>query len=87
MTPPGGSAFSSARAAALSLPPDERKDLVVTLLDSLTDPFEDPEGVRQAWNAEIARRIDEMTSGTVIGYSVDEFFAELDRRRSKRGVR
>ena len=48
---------------ALALPPDERADVAVTLLESLEEP--EDEGVEQAWAEEIRRRIQEVESGAV----------------------
>lgn len=51
--------------AALSLPPDDRAMIAHVLLDSVIRPFDDPGGVRQAWGAELARRIEDIRSGKV----------------------
>jgi len=48
---------------ALTLPPPERADLAVTLLDSLDE--QEDEGVEQAWAHEIERRIQDVESGAV----------------------
>ena len=46
---------------ALSLSPEERADLASSLIDSL-DPIVE-EGVAQAWDQEIARRVSDLDSG------------------------
>lgn len=46
---------------ALALPPDERADVAVTLLESLDEV--DDEATEQAWSEEIHRRIQEVESG------------------------
>jgi putative addiction module component (TIGR02574 family) len=48
---------------ALTLSPEERAQLVDSLLESLDEPREDPGVVEAAWNDEIRRRIDELDSG------------------------
>ena len=48
---------------ALSLPPEARAALAGSLLESL-DETVDP-SVEEAWNEEIARRIEELDSGKV----------------------
>ncbi len=48
---------------ALALPPDERADVAVTLLESLDQV--DDEALEQAWSEEIQRRIQQVESGAV----------------------
>ncbi len=48
---------------ALTLPPDERVDVAVALMDSLNE--QEDEGVEEAWAKEIERRIQEVESGAV----------------------
>jgi putative addiction module component (TIGR02574 family) len=51
-------------AAALALPETDRADLLVRLMDSLdSDPFGSDALDDEAWEAEIARRIEGMRSG------------------------
>lgn len=50
--------------AALKLPPEARGAIAGRLLDSLQDDDMDPD-VEAAWNAEIARRIEQLDSGEV----------------------
>ena len=51
--------------AALELPGPARAKFASALLESLDDPTDDSEVVRQAWKTEIARRIEEIRSGKV----------------------
>ena len=62
-------------ASVLSVP--ERTELVHFLLTSL-DPEE--EGVQEAWQAEISRRVAEIRSGSATGRPADEVLAELRER-------
>lgn len=48
---------------ALELPPEARAALAGSLIDSLDDEVD--EGVEAAWDAEIARRIQELDEGKV----------------------
>jgi putative addiction module component (TIGR02574 family) len=48
---------------ALTLSPEERAQLVDSLLESLDGPREDPSAVEAAWNDEIRRRIEDLDSG------------------------
>jgi putative addiction module component (TIGR02574 family) len=63
------------QASTLSAP--ERAELAYYLLSSL-EPEE--EGVKEAWRAEIARRVAEIRSGSAVGRSADEVLAELRER-------
>jgi putative addiction module component (TIGR02574 family) len=49
---------------ALRLPPQVRKDIAVELFESAT-PQEDSEVVKEAWRAELARRVADIESGKV----------------------
>ena len=49
--------------SALRLPPRERGDLAVRLIESLDAEVD--EGAESAWDAEIARRLRELDSGAV----------------------
>ncbi len=51
--------------AVLSLPLRARAKFATALLESLDEPAEEPEVVRQAWQAEIARRIEDFRTGKV----------------------
>lgn len=56
------------------LPQPERAELAQFLLSSL-EP--EGEGVDEAWDAEIARRVEEIRSGKAVGKPADQLFAEL----------
>ena len=57
-------------AAALALPERQRADLLARLMDSLDDP---PDAdVEQAWDAEIARRLEDVRSGKEKGIPWEE---------------
>jgi putative addiction module component (TIGR02574 family) len=60
---------------ALALPAAERAKLAGSLIESLDD-IED-ESVEKAWDAEIARRIENLDSGRVKPDSLDEFRRRL----------
>jgi putative addiction module component (TIGR02574 family) len=55
---------------ALTLPPNERATLAGSLIDSLEE--EDEGSVQDAWDDEIARRIEELDSGKAETISWDE---------------
>jgi putative addiction module component (TIGR02574 family) len=57
----------------LALSAEERAELAGSLLESLDGPPEDPEAVEAAWNAEIARRIEDLDSGKVKPVSLETF--------------
>jgi putative addiction module component (TIGR02574 family) len=72
--------LDSLKALALSLPSGERAELAHLLIDSLDD---EPEGdVEAAWDAELARRAEEIRSGRVVGKPADQVFSELRGRSS-----
>lgn len=55
---------------ALALPAAERAKLAASLISSL-EPEED-RGVEQAWRAEVARRVEELDSGTTVPVDWEE---------------
>ena len=61
---------------ALELPVTDRAELAGSLIESL-DHAKD-ESVADAWNAEIARRMEDLDSGRVKPVSLDEFRRRLD---------
>ena len=62
--------FEAITAAALALPEGQRADLLCRLMDSLDDP---PDAdVEQAWDAEIARRLEDVRSGKEKGIPWEE---------------
>jgi putative addiction module component (TIGR02574 family) len=68
------STLEEVRAAAMSLPPDDRERLAGELVASL----EKEEGYDEAWDAEIARRIEEIDSGRATTIPWEDVRAELD---------
>jgi putative addiction module component (TIGR02574 family) len=64
---------------ARALSEDEQAELAYSLLSTLET---EEEGVREAWRAEIARRVAEIRSGQAIGRPIDEVLAELRARYS-----
>ena len=62
---------------ALTLPEQERADLIGALIDSLDSQVD--EGVEQAWLAEIERRAQELESGAVQSIPWDTVKARLAR--------
>jgi putative addiction module component (TIGR02574 family) len=62
---------------ALSLPEQDRADLIGALIDSLD--VETEEGVEEAWRAEIERRAHELDSGAVQSIPWDVVKARLAR--------
>ena len=63
--------------AALS--PAERAELAYFLIHSL-DEAED--GVEAAWEAEVARRMDDIEAGRVVGIPAAQVFAEMREKYS-----
>ena len=57
---------------------EERADLAYAFLCSL-EPEE--EGVREAWDAELARRVADIQSGQAVGKPAEQLFAELRNQR------
>jgi putative addiction module component (TIGR02574 family) len=70
-------AVEQLKSQASTLSAAERADLAYFLLSSL-EPEE--EGVREAWRAEIARRVAEIRDGSAVGRPADEVLAELRER-------
>lgn len=62
---------------ALSLPEDDRVDLLNALADSI---HEDP-GLSDAWLQETRRRRERVASGEVEPLDEDEMFARIEARR------
>jgi putative addiction module component (TIGR02574 family) len=62
-----------------SLSPEERAELAYAFVCSL-EPGED-EGVADAWDAELSRRVAEIRQGTAAGKPAAQLFAELRRQR------
>ena len=67
--------------AAMALSENERAKLASTLVASLDGPAEN--GVAEAWDIEICRRINEIEAGTAELLDVDEV---LNRARARLGA-
>jgi putative addiction module component (TIGR02574 family) len=61
------------------LSPQERAEVAYAYLRSL-EPEE--EGVEEAWQAELARRVAEIRNGRATGKPADQLFAELRGQKS-----
>ncbi|MDD5364581.1 MAG: addiction module protein [Gallionellaceae bacterium] len=70
------------KAEAMKLPPETRADLADWLLVSV----ESRESVQAAWDAEIARRIEEIESGKVELIPGEEVFAKIDKKLREAGA-
>lgn len=72
---------------ALKMSPLAREAIALELFDSLEGPPDDPVEVRKEWKDEIARRIDDLKSGRVVGIDADEALAAMRQRiREKYGA-
>ena len=63
---------------ALELSESERAEIAYRLLRSLDEAKE--EGVEEAWEEEIARRVEEVKNGTAKGIPAEEVFREIRAR-------
>jgi putative addiction module component (TIGR02574 family) len=63
---------------ALRLPADQRNWLIGHLLEEETEGT--PEEIEAAWDAEIARRIQEIDSGAVKTVPLEDVLARMDAR-------
>jgi putative addiction module component (TIGR02574 family) len=61
---------------APALPVDERAALANTLLDTL-DGVKEPVSVQEAWDAEVARRIEGLKAGKAVTVPWEELHREL----------
>jgi putative addiction module component (TIGR02574 family) len=66
---------------ALTLSETERAHLAHTLLQSLEPTSES--GVDEAWDAEVARRLEQVRQGTPQGRPADEVFRDIRARHLK----
>lgn len=66
---------------ALTLPETERAHLAQSLLQSLEPSAE--EGVEDAWDAEVSRRLELVRQGTAQGRPADEVFRAIRARHRK----
>jgi putative addiction module component (TIGR02574 family) len=57
-----------------ALAESDRLGVVRHLLDGLEESPDKPEEVREAWKAELRRRLDELRSGKVKGIPIEEMF-------------
>lgn len=66
---------------ALGLPPQQRSELIHSLIASLDGPMEDsPEAIAKAWDEEIDRRVANMDAGRTKWIPADEAFARINAR-------
>lgn len=70
------------KAEAMKLSPEARADLA----DWLWVSVESRESAQAAWDAEIARRIDEIESGKVELIPGEEVFAQIDKKLREAGA-
>jgi putative addiction module component (TIGR02574 family) len=63
---------------AAQLPEPERAELALSLIESLDGPAE--EGVEEAWDREIERRVAEIERGDAKLFPADDVFIRLRRR-------
>ena len=68
-------AYETAKASANQLTVDEKERLARELFDEVDDSIEP--GAKEAWNTELARRIDDIKSGKVIGIPEEEVLAKI----------
>ena len=61
---------------ALALPVDERAALANTLLDTL-DETDESVSIREAWDAEVARRIEDLKAGKAVTVPWEELHRQL----------
>lgn len=66
---------------ALSLPPEDRSELLLRLADSLG--VSDDKQIDREWLAVAKQRLDELRSGQVVGVPADQVFAELRARKTR----
>lgn len=65
---------------ALALSPAQRRTLARILLELSEDALDFSPGLETAWDDEIVRRLQAVKAGTAQARSVEDVFAELDRR-------
>lgn len=65
---------------ALELSPAQRRTLARILLDVSEDSLDFSPELETAWDDEIVRRLQAVEAGTAKARSVEDVFAELDRR-------
>jgi putative addiction module component (TIGR02574 family) len=66
---------------ALQLPPQQRSELIHSLIASLDGPMQDsPEAIAKAWDDEIGRRVADMDAGRTHWIAGDEALARIRAR-------
>lgn len=65
--------------ATRALPLNERGELARQLIESLDEPFDDPEDIQVEWNAEIERRLARIDSGESVLLTAGEVRSRLKR--------
>ena len=66
---------------ALQLPPQQRSELIHSLIASLDGPMQDsPEAINKAWDEEIDRRAADMDAGRTKWITADEALARINAR-------
>ena len=75
--------FDEITQLALTLPVDQRAQVANVLLASLDDSADSAE-VHEAWTAEIASRVDDITSGRVQTIPHEDVKRQLAERRAAR---
>jgi putative addiction module component (TIGR02574 family) len=68
-----GASLETVEAAALQLSVEERAALIERLIDTVLPP----PPLHPAWEAEIARRIEEMDAGLVEAIPAEQVFADM----------
>ena len=71
-------ALKRIRTEVLELPEAERAELAHDLIASLDEPAED--GVMEAWDREILRRLSQIDSGQAISLDQDSFLQKMRAR-------
>jgi putative addiction module component (TIGR02574 family) len=74
--------LESVTAEALKLTPDERTELIETLIASV----EHPTPLHPAWAAEIERRLDDLDAGRTQAVPAEEVFARIEAKLKKAGA-
>ncbi len=78
-------ALSEIAKEALDLPPVQRRVLARVLLDLSEDDQDFSADAEAAWEEEICRRMQSVTTGTARARSFDAVFADLDRGLADEG--
>jgi len=74
-------AVEKIKCQVLTLTIKDRAELAAFLLSSLEeDEEEDPGAVEAAWDAELAKRLEEIESGTIVGLPAEQVLEEMRRK-------